>query len=406
LRGARADTRTAAILATCGIPRHCYQMRVQTPEETDLLSRTFDGMVDDVLNLWFDVPSDDVVGQGLLHIPRGYGGVGFLHTHPTRASSYCDSRYKALAALDPLFRESERAPATKAAADDLFYSNMVKNLSAISPLVRRHIEENNRHGASSWIFAPSCKMTPEEYGTAIRARALARSSKLSSRARCMGCRKDFDDQVLFNVHIQGCASNPTGHNSNVKHNLVVRTWMKGHLEYALSAGRLFRYEPEPRDFGEYACKRCHTRGIRPEDVKRHVEISPGCGGDPIHSGPDMEVHWTVADRMVYDYTTLHLTCESKLRCSSDVAVRQVTSDKVAKYVTSGQIPSREFSVIIGYSSGGVGEDLRELLRRLSLVRGVPAETLGQELAGLVQREQARAVISAHRANATRLRWQR
>ena len=110
--------------------------------------------------------------------------------------------------------------------------------------------------------------------------------------------------------------------------------------------------------------------------------------------------------MVYDYTTLHLTCDSKLRCSPETAVKQVTSEKVAKYVSSGQIPPREFSVVIGFGSGGVSDELRELLRRIAHVRSLPAEILVQELSGLLQREQARAVISAHRANAIRLRWQR
>jgi len=192
------------------------------------------------------------------------------------------------------------APASKAAVDDAYFTAKVNELSSMSPLVKRHLEENLRRGAGSWLFAASCVMSHVEYAAAMRSRALARSSKLPSRARCLGCGKDFDDQVLFNVHTQGCASNPTGSNSNTKHNTVVRTWMKGLLESALSSARLFKYQLEPRDFGEYSCRKCHSRGIRPEDVRYHVEVSPGCGGDPIHSGPDAEVFWSVVDRLVYD----------------------------------------------------------------------------------------------------------
>jgi len=180
--------------------------------------------------------------------------------------------------------------------------------------------------------------------------------------------------------------------------------MKGLLESALSSARLFKYQLEPRDFGEYSCRKCHSRGIRPEDVRYHVEVSPGCGGDPIHSGPDAEVFWSVVERLVYDYTTIHLTCASKLRYNSSTAIKQLISDKVSKYVTSGQIPASEFRVVVGFSSGGVSDDLLELLRRLAAVSNLPTDTIVQQFAVLIQQEQARAVILAHQANAKRARW--
>ena len=393
LKAARPDTRTAAILATCGLPRQSYQLRVHPPEETGELALEFDRMVDEVLAAWFDVPDDDVVGQEVLHLPRSYGGAGFVRTFPTRAGSYKDSRYGALLALDKSLSDRERPPASKAAYDDLYYSGKIRELESIGPLVKRHLEENRRRGAGSWLFAASFVMSPSEYSTAMRARTLARSCKLPHRARCFGCRKEYEDQALFCVHTQGCASNPTGSNSNTKHNKVVRVWLDEMFRTALSSGKIFDYEIEPRDFGSYSCRRCHKTDITPDEIRAHMHE---CGGDPIHSGPDIEVHWTVSDRVVYDYTTLHLTCDSKLRCAPETSIKQVTAAKAAKYVTSGQIPHNEFKVVVGFGSGGVSDDLYELLRRLAAAINVPIESVTQQFAALIQQEQARAVIKAYR----------
>jgi len=403
LKTARPDTRTGAILATCALPRHSYQLRTHSPDETDEMSLEFDALVDEVLEVWFDVPRDDTVGQEVLHLPRSAGGVGFVRTNPTRAGSYNDSRYKALLSLDKNFREVERPPASKSAVDDLYYANKVKKLAEISPLVRRHLEENKRRGAKSWIFAASCKVTPMEYATAVRSRALARSGKLPTHCHCFGCNKDWSDQVLYNIHVQGCASSPVGENSNTKHNHIVREFIGALLEKGKAAGKVFSFELEPRKFGLYTCRRCHERDIRPCDVKAHVAR---CGGDPLRTGPDIEVHWAVGDRVVYDYTTLHLTCSTKLECSPETSIKRVTSTKVAKYVTSGQVAAKEFQVVVGFSSGGVSEELYTLLSRAAKAAGRSPEDVVREYAVLVQRDQAHAVVLSHQANDERLRWDR
>jgi len=403
LKTARPDTRTGAILATCALPRHSYQLRTHSPDETDEMSREFDGLVDEVLDVWFDVPADDTVGQEILHLPRSAGGVGFVRTNPTRAGSYNDSRYKALVALDKTFREVERPPASKSAVDDLCCAEKVRALSAVSPLVKRHLEENRRRGAKSWVFAATCKMSSIEYTTAVRSRALARSSKLPSNCHCFGCNKDWSDQVLYNIHVQGCASSPVGENSNTKHNRIVREFLGKLLETARASGKLFSYELEPRKFGLYSCRRCSEKDIRPCDVKAHVAV---CGGDPLRTGPDVDVWWSEVERTVYDYTTLHLTCSTNLHSLPETSVKRVTAAKVAKYVTSGQIAAKEFQVVVGYSSGGVSDELFNLLSRAAKAAGRSPEDVVREYAVLVQRDQAHAVVLSHQANDERLRWDR
>jgi len=65
-------------------------------------------------------------------------------------------------------------------------------------------------------------------------------------------------------------------------------------------------------------------------------------------------------------TTIHLTCASKLRYSSNTAIKQLISDKVSKVCHLGTDPLSlsSIKVVVGFSSGGVSDDLLELLRRL------------------------------------------
>ena len=59
--------------------------------------------------------------------------------------------------------------------------------------------------------------------------------------------------------------------------------------------------------------------------------------------------------------------------------------------------------MVCFGSGGVSDDLYELLSRLAAAINVPVESVTQQFAALIQQEQARAVIKAYRANARRAR---
>jgi len=52
--------------------------------------------------------------------------------------------------------------------------------------------------------------------------------------------------------------------------------------------------------------------------------------------------------------------------------------------------------VVCFGSGGVSDDLYELLSRLAAAINVPVESVTQQFAALIQQEQARAVIKAYR----------
>jgi hypothetical protein len=284
------------------------------------------------------------------------------------------------------------APAAQSVATAIHHAGTITAL-ADDKIVARQLEQAGYQHSGAWLTASAYKMNSILFAFAFRLRALAKSSKLPPHARCVGCPAHAPyDQVAFMRHAHGCASLPTGANSNIKHNACVKFL----FDLAKSAGLAAILEP--KEFAEYTCPKagCRKSGIKYCDAKAH---SYACGGvNLIRQGPDLEIHWSESERMVYDWTDLHATCDSLIKTLTSSAVRSKKLEKVAKYVGTNMIPASEFTVLLVFSLGGMDAATKTLLCRLADANGRSHQSVIDEIGVLRQRANGAAIARAHRAS--------
>ena len=377
LRELGPGTQAFTILTQCLVPRQGYVIRVQTPEESDVVCTMFDERVSNVLQHWFQVDITERKTHSLLGLPRRLGGAGIRWSHEDRVTAYAASHHSSLEALH---RETVAvAPMSQRDAADERHKAVAKELSK-DAATKKHLEECSLDHAGRWMIACKAFMSSPLFAACMRLRLMAPNPSAPAQSQCLGCKGFFDDTAVFQRHIIGCASFP-GTNATMKHHHCVRF-----LAGACKDAGLYTVI-EPRGFESYKCTTCKCT-LSAEQARVHAFSS--CTGNVMRSGPDIKISWGAAEaaaveEVYYDFTCVHTTSRSHADTSADKAIAEVTRNKRVKYVDSGMIASDAFEVIAVTALGYLPRNVVQLLREIATVARSEIEVLLDGLATCIQR---------------------
>jgi hypothetical protein len=369
-------TEAYALLTKCLVPRQGFVTRVQTPSECHQVCLAFDERVDEVLTAWFGIDVHDDRTRLIMELPWKHGGSGVRWSTEGREVAYRASSFSSLEACG---RSAGSAPPTQRQAAQVKHILTVKLLSQ-DPVVRRHLDECAKPGASRWLTACGAFIPSPLYAASFRMRVLAQHGETRGPWAC-SCdqRKLFEKIEDFQRHITGCAK-VQGANCTRKHNACVR------LLADMCAAAGLPVEVEPRGFQSYQCPRCGAADLDGPEAKKH---RLQCKGDLIRSGPDFKVYWggsnsAFTEEVYYDLTICHTTSASYADMSTEEVFAAAVDRKTAKYVTSGMIASDSFCVLPVTAMGYLGKAVTDLLKDVAKAMWEDLSNLQNRIAALVQ----------------------
>ena len=379
-----------ALLATCGVPKAGFLMRVHHPAVVQPLLKEFDDNIEGVWSGWAQCEVDEAT-RTLAHLPVKLGGLGF-----TRMQQIANAAHES--SVDAAFAGRDGASVLKQAARVLpINMALAKYVDDCGPQLKRLRELNCQPGTATILRDPTVRCEPGAFSAALRWHLGAPLKNTPEQVECPGCHTTFERRA-FLFHGGSCARVP-GCNVSTAHASVKKAFAQ-----LCHDSRVQCESAEPRDLRNTVCPGCKTELVEArwaDHAKACKQFNLLTMQAPRGSGPDVRFYPpsrgtdTQHDATVIDVTHVSLMAPSHGGSPGrEFASRE--QSKVLKYGAACAAANTRLVVGAMSENGILSRAFGTVVDDLALHSGMQAHEARKRIQAAVQVGHGRALANAER----------